>query len=149
MKELGLSPPERQNAAHMHRDIQCYTSQAPVCISHLFLLIRHRNAGSASDECASLYGCVGHCVGHGNVAEVVLADSLDSVCVWACNQLATRLWISTPLLRTDCTDKSKENHSSHDISDEVWLTSAVKSGGRFVLLVVVRRLGHAARRISF
>jgi hypothetical protein len=51
--------------------------------------------------------------------------------------------------RTDCTNEAEENQSSSDVLDEVWLTSAVESSGRLVLLVVVRRLGHAAGRISF
>jgi hypothetical protein len=51
--------------------------------------------------------------------------------------------------RTDCTNEAEENQSSSDVLNKVWLTSAVESSGRLVLLVVVRRLGHAAGRISF
>jgi hypothetical protein len=59
----------------MHRDVQCHTSQDPQYSILLFLSVRHWDARSATDGCASLYGSIGHRY----VAEVVLADSLDSV----------------------------------------------------------------------
>lgn len=49
---------------------------------------------------------------------------------------------------TDSTDEAEEDQASRYISDEVWLAGAVEGSGRLVLLVVVRRLGHAAGRIS-
>lgn len=52
------------------------------------------------------------------------------------------------LSHTDATDEAEKDHSSQYIPDEVGLAGAVESGGRAVLLVVVRRLGHAAGRIS-
>jgi len=67
----------------------------------------------------------------------------------ACNQSSGRLYNPMQILRTDCTDKAKEDQSSSDVLNEVRLTGAVESSGRLVLLVVVRRLGHAAGRISF
>lgn len=52
------------------------------------------------------------------------------------------------LPHTDATDEAEKDHSSQYIPDQVGLAGAVESGGRAVLLVVVRRLGHAAGRIS-
>jgi hypothetical protein len=75
--ELGLFPTNSPNAAHMHRDVVCYTSQTSMYSSQLFLLVGHCHTRSATNSCSSLY----RCVGHGHVAEVVLADSLDGVCV--------------------------------------------------------------------
>ena len=77
LDELGLFPTNSPNAAHMHRDVICYTSQASFCSSHLFLLVGCGHTRGASNSCSGLYGCVRH----RNVAEVVLADSLDGVCV--------------------------------------------------------------------
>ena len=54
-----------------------YTSQASLNSSQLFLLVGHCHTWSAANGRSGLYGCVGH----GYVAEVVLADSLDGVCV--------------------------------------------------------------------
>lgn len=75
--ELGLFPTNSPNAAHMHRDVICYTSQASLYSSQLFLLIGHCHARSATHSRSGLY----RCVGHGYVAEVVLADGLNGVCV--------------------------------------------------------------------
>jgi hypothetical protein len=68
-------PTNTPNAAHMHRHVQCGTSQVPQYVILLFLDVRHWDARSATDGCAGLYGSIGH----GYVAEVVLANSLDSV----------------------------------------------------------------------
>lgn len=76
--ELGLFPTNSPNAAHMHRDVICYTSQASLYSSQLFLLVGHGHARGATNSRSGLYGCVGH----GYVAEVVLADSLNGVCVY-------------------------------------------------------------------
>jgi hypothetical protein len=89
LKELGLFPANSPNAARMHRDVECYTSQASLYSSHLSLLVGHWHTWCASDGGSSLY----RCVGHGYVTEVVLADRLDGVCV--CRKV-----ISCPL---DCT----------------------------------------------
>lgn len=75
--ELGLFPTNSPNAAHMHRDVVCYTSRTSLYSSQLFLLVGHCHTRSATNSCSSLY----RCFGHGHVAEVVLADSLDGVCV--------------------------------------------------------------------
>lgn len=84
IKELGLFPANSPNAAHMHRDVEYYTSQASLYKSQLFLLVGHWHTWCASDSCSGLYGCVGH----GYIAEVVLADSLDGVCV--CRKVISR-----------------------------------------------------------
>jgi len=77
-ERVGTIPTNSPNAAHMHRDVQCYTSPVPSYDNLLFL---HWNTRGASNSCTGLYGCIRYCIGHGNVAEVVLANSLDSVCV--------------------------------------------------------------------
>ena len=84
LKELGLFPTNSPNAAHMHRDVQCYTSQASLYKSRLFLLGSHWHTRGATDGGSGLY----RCVGHGYIAEVVLADSLNGVCV--CRKVISR-----------------------------------------------------------
>jgi hypothetical protein len=61
----------------MHRDVQCHTPPNPKQGFHLFLRVLHRNAWGATDSRAGLY----RRIRHGNITEVVLANSLDGVCV--------------------------------------------------------------------
>lgn len=84
IKELGLFPANSPNAAHMHRDVEYYTSQASLYSSHLLLLVGYCHAWGATNGSSSLYGCVGHWY----VTEVVLADCLDGVCV--CRKVISR-----------------------------------------------------------
>jgi hypothetical protein len=49
---------------------------------------------------------------------------------------------------TNSTNKSEKSQSSHDVLREVRLAGTVESGSGAVLLVVVRRLGHAAQMVS-
>lgn len=116
-------------------------SHAP---QYSILLFLHWNARGTTDTCAGLY----RSVGHRYVAEVVLADSLDSVCVCGAKSIARSSWGPSQETHTNSTDETKKDHSSEDVSNEVRLAGAVESSGRAILLVVVRRLGHAACRIS-
>lgn len=125
----------------MHRDVQCHILQVD---TGLFLSIRRSDARGASNSCAGLYGCVGH----GDIAEVVLADSLEGVCVCGAKSMIRSNRSPVRSIRTDSTNEAKEYEARRYVLEEIGLASAVEGGGWAVLLVVVRRLGHAAGRIS-
>lgn len=112
----------------------------------LLLRVGDNSAWSAANGGAGLY----RCVGNRHVAEVVLADGFEGVGVfWVGSALCALRRSSSACARTDSANKSEQNKTSHHILDQVWLASTVEGGCRAVLLVVVRRLGHAVRRISF
>ena len=140
-----MYPTNSPNAAHMHRCVPCYTLPQKSTMSSLLLLrVRNHNIRRAANSRAALNWCIGN----GNIAEVVLADCLDGVCV--CSMALAQYFLQDALYnpRTDSTDESEEGQSGHDVLRKVRLAGTVESGCRTVLLVVVRRLGHAAYEIS-
>jgi len=112
-------------------------------LSHLLLRVWNHNIRCAANCRASL----NRCIRNRNVTEVVLADCLEGVGVWTM-RLTDGSFPMHCTSHTNSTNESKKCQSRHDVPGEVRLARTVEGGCRAVLLVVVRRLGHAAHRIS-